>query len=197
VGRQESALKNCRQAICLTLAVISHHKMRFLLTHIFVLSIVLGCDSKKANQEYTYLEINRGNQIDTLKWELADDFITQTDSFYYISGIETYSNQKDSITIKLSKLKDFYVEYGNQLTDSLLFEFEDEHFKVYKYIAGKEIGDGIFFTYFEPSIGVLMIKSASWGTYSRLINTGNSDTDEKVFFLNERIIGNHEFFDTQ
>lgn len=48
--------------------------------------------------------------------------------------------------------------------------------------------------FFVPEFGIVINKSASWGNYDRLIDNGNKKDKDDLFFINEMIIFDSDFF---
>ncbi|UII22308.1 hypothetical protein [Fulvivirga ligni] len=140
------------------------------------------------------MEIQRGNGLDTVLWNLPEEHIILNDSFYTIQATQLDKNDTFQIEWKLPRYVNNIRGIEPEIMDSLEITFEGRQFKVYKYISGIGIDDGVCFTYLEPSIGILIEKSVSWGTYLRLVKTGDDQIDKSVFLINERIIGNNNFF---
>ena len=152
------------------------------------------CTPAETEKSYTYLTIHRNNYIDTVKWDLSVDYLNETDSFFIFRGVENRRERSDSTTLYFPKFSETRDKYGFRLINSKTFTFEKQEFQVYKYISGESIGDGVTLSYFEPSIGMILHKSASWGTYLRLVKTEDTELDKIIFFLNDKIIANPSFF---
>ena len=159
-----------------------------------IFTCLLACRTKTQENTYTFLEVHRNHYIDTVLWQWTDTALIETDTVFHVSYTEFRRGSEFDFNYTLPKDNKYMVSYGYELADSLMVYYEKEELVIYKYEAGHQIGDGLMFTYFEPSIGILLIKSASWGTYARLIHTGDSKLDKKVFYLNEQVISNESFF---
>lgn len=155
--------------------------------------------------KHKYLLVNRNGTIDTIKRKLLKNYYKNY--IYYISYLKeskSYDGTKKVFkkeykfpSNKVSDSLEFFkkdIEEVMTLEDSIFLNYKEETYKIYKYFYD-DLGsyDEEILQFFNRKFGVLINKSAAWGSYDRLISNGNKKELPIIFYLCERIISSREF----
>lgn len=112
-----------------------------------------------------------------------NDTLSQSFEFPLSNSLTTYRNLHDTSKYRLV------------LLDKKLIRYNSHDYIAYKYLFDdKNADDEEMLYFFVPEFGILINKSAWWGNYDRLIDNGDNTDKGDIFFLNEMIIFDSDFF---
>lgn len=171
------------------------------------LFVLVGCSNFERRHPtdtfpLKFINIRRnGTKIDTIYKQLNSVYFK--DSVYSLSYDELHFgdtiNRSFEFPISNSRqtfgvLKDTS-EYRLKFIGLKYIEYDAKVYVVYKYLFDMPEGDDEEMNFFfVPEFGIVLLRSAAWGSYERLINTSDSKVFDDIFYLNEQIIGNIDSF---
>jgi hypothetical protein len=106
-------------------------------------------------------------------------------AFQYILSKDSGFNYK---FISKNNVKALFLE------QKYCFSIDKRNYQVYKFIENKNITDGEIIHFWSPDYGILLIKSSTWNVFTKLINTDNDTTNEKVEILCDYIFNNRNMY---
>jgi hypothetical protein len=112
-----------------------------------------------------------------------NDTFNQSFEFPISKSLTTYHHLHDTSDYRLVFL------------DNKLIRYDSKDYTVFKYLYDdKNSDDEEMLYFFVPQFGIVITKSAWWGNYDRLIGNGNNADKDDLFFINEMIIFDSDFF---
>lgn len=154
--------------------------------------------SRDTNASLKYLLIKRRGTVDTVYRELVS--LKLVDSVYELSyktkwGYGDNDPYMEKIRLPIGTKTSPTTNGFIKMLDVKNIRYGNEEYKIYKFLLDDPNGaDEETLYFFEPTFGLVIGKSAWWGNYDRLIETGNAQDNKTVFFLSEMIMYDSEFF---
>ncbi|MCX2746170.1 hypothetical protein OO013_19990 [Mangrovivirga sp. M17] len=139
--------------------------------YFWIILLCVGCqlNDNKSNIEYMYSVYNRDQTIEDTISIYSDDLNIQMKT-------DTSNNE-----IRLIGHKEIISKF-----DTII---------IYKYLFDNiTANDEETLYFFNQRYGMIVIKSAWWGDYQKLISNGNKEDDETIKKLGDMIIFDKEFF---
>lgn len=147
------------------------------------------------SNELKYLTVFRnGRQTDTLTKKIINitfsdsvynlTHVTELDTLNYRLPIGNLTQEYDELGFNLIGKKSFYYE-GDDMIDHIIYKF---------LFDDPNANDEEILLFFSPEYGILIDKAAWWGNYYKLIDTGNPNHTDELFFLTEMIMFDSDFF---
>ena len=139
---------------------------------------VIDIHSKNANIKYSKI----------LNKKFSDSIYYQLVQSKYTKNEYKFPIQKEAKTIKINEI------FTGKLIDKKEYQTDSEINIVYKYYYKSRANDGDELIFFNPNYGILITKSISWGNYEMLIGSEKKSDTAKIFYLNQKIISDCNFF---
>ncbi|MEQ9376977.1 MAG: hypothetical protein RIG68_17435 [Imperialibacter sp.] len=158
--------------------------------------------SQAKNASLSFIRINRnGHQIDTTYKHLNS--IAFKDSIYYLTYTTLDADgdiTRTSYELPISNSQrtkrllldstDYRLKYKG-----LMYLKYDKQYTAYKFLFDDPNADDEEMNYyFIPEFGVVIFRFRAWGGYERLINNGQQDDFDRLFYLTEKIVSDFNGF---
>ena len=154
-------------------------------------------DLRDNNVSRVYLYFDRSGYIDTVYTELVSRELI--DSVYQIAYKTVKEKGLDEPYVESHKLPIGLVAKSDDSTDKMLdkkkIEYLGKQYQIYKtFYDDPNSYDEEMLYFFEPSFGIIIQRSAAWGSYTKLIDTGDEENNKIVSHLSELIMQDSVFF---
>lgn len=167
-------------------------------TSILIL-ILTGCQQTTQEPACIYKQkyltvFRKGIRTDTLTKNLINlsftdsvynlTYVRELDSQSYNLPINSLTRMADDLDYKLIDKKEIYYE-GDEPTNYIIYKF---------LLDDPKSHDEEMLLFFSPIFGIVIEKAAWGGNYGKLIENGNPEDKEQIFFLTEMIMFDSDFF---